>query len=161
MTLKRIALILTCALCLLGAGCAKSNQTQEHAEERVLAFAQAVNYDYETPETIYTYLTQDFHDAMTEDEFTEAFSKERSYPYLVPLFINYRSIEMDDDMLGGTAHFSQAARLPGMTYDVPFVYENGDYYMIAFDNFPDGSYLDKFEDIPYSLDSYYDMDQID
>lgn len=161
MKLKRVLLILVCAVFLLGTGCAKSNQTQAHAEERVQAFAQAVNYDYKTPETIYAFLTQNFRDAMTEDEFTEAFDKERSYPYLVPLFINYRSIEMDDDMLGGTAHFSQAARLPGMTYDVPFVYENGDYYMIAFENFPDGSYLDKFEDIPYSLDSYYDMDQID
>ncbi len=154
-------MILICASLLLGTGCAKDNKTQEHAEERVQAFANAINYDYETPEKIYAYLTHDFRDSMTEEAFTEAFNKERSYPYLVPLFINYRSIEMSDDLASGTAHFSQAARLPGMKYDLSFVYENGDYYMIAFENFPDGSYLDKFEDIPYSLDSYFDVDKMD
>ena len=153
-------MLVTCVLLLLGVGCARSNQTQAHAEERVKAFAQKINYDYKRSERIYAYLTQAYQSTMTEDDFVEAFNKERSYPYLVPLFINYRSIEMSDDMLSGTAHFSQAARLPGMTYDIPFVYENGDYYMIAFENFPDGSYLEKFIDIPYSLDSYYDMDKI-
>lgn len=159
--MKLFCLIVACLVLLLGAGCARGgSQTQERAEERVKAFAHAINYDYEKPERIYAYLTQSYQDAITQDGFVEAFQKERSYPYLVPLFLNYRSIEMGDDMLSGTAHFSQAARLPGMTYDIPFVYENGDYFMIAFENFPDGSYLEKFIDIPYSLDSYFDMDQI-
>ena len=161
MVIKRILIPFACALLLLCAGCSQNNQTQAHAEERAKAFAQAVNYDYEKPERIYPFLTQAYRDAMSEADFAEAFTKERSYPYLVPLFINFRSVELSDDLLSGTAHFSQAARLPGMSYDVSFVYENGDYYMIAFEDFPDGSYLEKFEDIPYSLDMYFDLDALD
>ena len=160
MVIRKILILLTCAFLLFCAGCAQNNQTQEHAEARVKAFAQAVNYDYDKPEQIYPYLTQAYRDAMSEADFADAFVKERSYPYLVPLFINYRSIEISDDLMSGTAHFSQAARLPGMNYDVSFVYENGDYYMIAFENFPDGSYLEKFKDIPYSLDQYFDLDEM-
>ena len=161
MVIKRILILLVCVLLLFGAGCTQNNQTQANAEERAKAFAQAVNYDYEKPERIYPFLTQAYRDTMSEADFAAAFTKERSYPYLVPLFINYRSIELSDDLLSGTAHFSQAARLPGMNYDVSFVYENGDYYMIAFEDFPDGSYLEKFEDIPYSLDMYFDLDALD
>ena len=95
---------------------------------------------------------------MSSQEFVEAFQKERSYPYLTPLFINYESIQMAEDKLRGTAYFSQAARLPGMVYELPFVYENGQYHVIAFEDFPDGSYLEKFEDLSYSLDSYFDTE---
>ncbi|MDF2672606.1 MAG: hypothetical protein K0R09_871 [Clostridiales bacterium] len=112
-----------------------------------------------TPENIYEYLTQEYRDKITRKEFVEAFNKERSYPYLTPFFINFESIEISEDNLSGTAHFSQAARLPGMEYDVKFIYENGNYYMKAFEKLIDGSYLDKFESIPYSLDSYFDFDE--
>ena len=43
-----------------------------------------------------------------------------------------------------------------MTYPVELIYENGDYYVQDWASFLDGSYLEKFEDIPYSLDWYYD-----
>lgn len=117
---------------------------QKNAIARVKEFAQAVNYDFETPEKIYPYLTKELRSKMTKSEFVEAFNKERSYPYLSPLFINYESIEMDADNRRGTAIFSQAARLPGMVYEVPLVYENGNYYMDVFHDLADGSYLDKF-----------------
>lgn len=119
--------------------------SQERAILRVKEFAQAVNYEYENPEKIYPYLTEALRDQMPRSEFADAFKKERSYPYLTPLFINYESIEMAPDLKSGTAYFSQAARLPGMTYEVPFVYENGDYYMDTFHEFADGSYLEKFK----------------
>jgi hypothetical protein len=140
-------------------GCASSNISQENAQERVKAFANEIDYNYRTPENIYEYLTQEYKDKITKSKFVEAFSKERSYPYLTPFFINFESIEMSKDKLSGTAHFSQAARLPGMKYDIKFVYENGDYYMEAFEKLIDGSYLDKFKSIPYSLDSYFDFDK--
>lgn len=159
-TARRALLLLLCGALLFAPACASSNRTQAHALERVLAFAQEINYNYEQPAGIYAYLTQEFKEAMGEEAFVEAFRKERSYPYLVPLFINYRSIELSEDGLSGTAHFSQAARLPGMVYDVPFIYENGDYYMVAFEDFPNGEYLEKFEDIPYSLDMYYDLGEL-
>lgn len=160
--MRRTILLLLCGALLASQGCVRSNKTEAHALERVLEFAHEIDYNYEEPAGIYAYLTQAFKDAMGQEAFVEAFRKERSYPYLVPLFINYRSIELSEDALSGTAHFSQAARLPGMVYEVPFVYENGDYYMVAFEDFPGGEYLEKFEDIPYSLDMYFDFgDQSD
>ena len=64
----------------------------------------------------------------------------------------------DRDQKSGTAVFEQAARLPGMYYTVSLVYENGDYFIMAFDDFLDGSYLEKFDRLSYSLDDYFDFD---
>ncbi len=119
--------------------------SETRAIERVKEFAEAIDYHYETPEKIYPYLTKELRSQMSEKEFAEAFATERTYPYLTPLFINYESIEMNGDKKSGTAIFSQAARLPGMIYEVPFVFENGDYYMDVFHEYADGSYLEKFE----------------
>lgn len=130
---------------------------REAALQTVQEFAQKLNYQYEQPERLYPYMTEEFKAQMSCDEFVEAFKKERSYPYLTPLFINYESIQMAEDNLSGTAYFSQAARLPGMVYELPFIYQEGQYRVIAFEDFPDGSYLEKFEDLSYSLDSYFDV----
>lgn len=156
----KISWAFLCILCTayLFTGCTKSNISAKNAEERVKAFADEINYNYETPGNIYDFLTQEYKDKITREEFTKAFEKERSYPYLTPLFINFESIEMSEDKLRGIAHFSQAARLPGMEYEIRFVYEEGDYRMEAFEDLIDGSYLDKFKSIPYSLDSYFDFD---
>ncbi len=159
--MRKILCIILWVLCTacLSSGCTSSNISKKNAEERVKAFAYEINYNYKTPEKIYDFLAEDYRDKITKEEFVNAFKKERSYPYLTPLFINFESIEMSEDKLSGIGHFSQAARLPGMKYDISFRYENGDYYMEAFDELIDGSYLDKFESIPYSLDSYFDFDE--
>lgn len=127
--------------------------TRAQATRRVKAFAQLVNYHYEQPEKIYAFMTPQYRRQISENDFAAAFKKERSYPYLTPFFINYESIEMDAENKSGTAFFSQAARLPGMIYELPFVYENGNYYMIVdkYAGFPDGSYLEKFDSIPHYL----------
>lgn len=158
--MKKICFFLwiLCTACLV-AGCTSSNISKENAEKRVKAFANEINYNYKTPENIYDYLTKEYRDKISRKEFAKAFNKERSYPYLTPLFINFESIEMSEDRLSGVTHFSQAARLPGMEYDIRFVYENGDYYMEDFEDLIDGSYLDKFKSIPYSLDSYFNFDE--
>lgn len=127
------------------------------AEERALAFGSAVNYDYREPEKIYEFLSSEFKEKMSEKDFVKAFNKERSYPYLTPLFINYRSVEMSANKEEGKAIYSQAARLPGMIYEVELVYENENYYVYAFEDFLDGSYLEKFDNLTYSLDSYFDF----
>lgn len=147
-----------CLLLLLSACSAKSNQTEEHALERLEAYAKAIDYDYKTPEKIYPFLCQDFRNQMDETAFCEAFAKERSYPYITSLYISKPQITMAEDGLSGTAVYDQAARLIGMTYEVEFVYENGDYYIVDWEEFLDGSYLEKFDNAVQSLDWYYSVD---
>lgn len=135
----------------------KNNLTKENAEQRALDFANAVNYEYKNPLKIYKFMSEEYKAKLSSAEFVKAFNKERSYPYLTPLFINFDSVEFTDEMKVGTAIYSQAARLPGMVYKVKLIYENNNYYIIAFEDFLDGSYLKKFENLSYSLDSYFDF----
>ena len=155
--MKRLFLICLLAALLALCGCG-SNQTEEHALERLEAYAQAIDYSYKEPGKIYAFLCQDFRDQMDEEAFCEAFAKERIYPYLTPLYISKPEITLSEDGLSGTAVYLQAARLVGMTYEVSFVYENGDYYIQDWEEFLDGSYLEKFENMIYSLDWYYSED---
>ena len=115
------------------------------AVRRAKAFAFEVNYHYRQPQRAYPFLTQAYRHQMTEEEFTQAFHKERRYPYLTPFFIDFESITMEPGHRTGVAVFSQAARLPGMKFHLPIVYERGNYYVEAFNEFLDGSYLKKFD----------------
>ena len=128
------------------------------ALRRVQTFAGLVDYHYGQPEKIYAYLTEEYRESIDREDFIVAFEKERSYPYLTPFFINFLSLRMAADNRSGIAVFSQAARLPGMVYEMPFVYENGNYYMLMseYAGFPDGSYLDKFNSIPKYLTEGWD-----
>ena len=162
-SLRAAGLCLCAAVCLavLGItlwGRGRVKPSEEEAVKAVCAFAHDLDYNYREPERLYGYMTADYQKQISREEFVEAFHKERSYPYLTPLFINYESIRMAEDLKSGVAVFSQAARLPGMVYEVPFVYEKGQYRVIAFEDFPDGSYLEKFDRLTYSLDSYFDME---
>ena len=135
----------------------ENKTTIANAEKRSLEFGEAINYNYKDPEKIYSFLAADFKENMSVEDFVKAFEKERSYPYLTPLFINFNKVDLNEDKTQGIATYSQAARLPGMIYEVRLIYENNDYYIIAFEDFLDGSYLDKFENLSYSLDSYFDF----
>ena len=146
-------------LILLTAGCG-SRRTEKRALERLEAYAQAIDYSYREPEKIYAFLTREFREQMSQEEFVQAFAKERSYPYITPLYISRPQVQLAEDGMSGTAVYVQAARIEGMHYEVSLVYEDGDYYIRDWDSFLDGSYLDKFADTPYSLDWYYDVDQI-
>ncbi len=145
-------------LCFTLTACSANNRTVEQAQARADDYAHAINYLYETPEEIYPFLCQDYRDQITQEEFCQAFTKERSYPYLTPLYINYGSVTLSEDGTQAEATFKQAARLLGMTYSFTMVYEDGDYYVQDWEELMDGSYLEKFEDIPYSLDSYFDFE---
>ena len=46
-----------------------------------------------------------------------------------------------------------------MKYAIEMIYEDGNWYVKDWQQFLDGSYLEKFEDIPYSLDWYYDFSE--
>ena len=132
-----------------------AHRTQARALARAEAYAQAIDQDYQTPEKIYRFLCADFRARMSEADFCAAWEKERSYPYITPLYLFWPEVTAYS---GDTAQvtFLRAARIEGMTYPVELIYENGDYYVQDWASFLDGSYLEKFEDIPYSLDWYYD-----
>lgn len=154
------------AFCLLTGGCAGSALAApgpEEAERVAREYARAIDYDFEEPEKIYAFLTGEYQAEMTEEEFTEAFLKERSYPYLTPLFLYFDRVELSEDLQTGTAWYTRAARLPGMTYEVGLVYdeEQETYAILDFEEFTDGSYLEKFETLGYDLSSYFDMNALD
>lgn len=128
------------------------------AEQTAQAYAHAIDYEYKTPEKIYAFMTDDFKSHMSEYKFIKAFKKERSYPYLTPLFINYDGVQMDEGKKSGKVVYSQAARLPGMVHTVSLIFEDGEYHVKDFDDFLDDSYLKKFDTVSYSLDSYFDFD---
>ena len=155
--MKKIVLFCLLASLLVLTGFA-SNQTQEQALKRLEAYAEAIDFSYKEPEKIYQFLCQEFRDQMDAEAFCEAFAKERSYPYITPLYISKPEITLAEDRLSGTAVYVQAARLPGMSYEVTFMYENGDYYIQDWEEFLDGSYLEKFENMTYTLDWYYSKD---
>lgn len=138
---------------------AADDPSQSSAEKAAMAYAEAIDYQYENPAVIYEFMTDDFRKVMDKSEFIQAFKKERSYPYLTPLFINYDRVELNEDGTTGTAYYSQAARLPGMVYEVGLVYEDSHWHIKDFDDFLDGSYLDKFDTVTYDLKSYFDTEQ--
>ena len=102
---------------------AADGPSEVSAEKAAMAYAEAIDYQYENPAVIYGFMTDDFRKVMDKSEFIRAFKKERSYPYLTPLFINYDRVELNEDGTTGTAYYSQAARLPGMVYEVGLVNE--------------------------------------
>ena len=136
-------------------------QTEEAAFARAKEYAHAINYDFKTPEKIYAFLWSGFQEQMDEQEFIEAFLKERSYPYITPLYIFFPEVTGQTEEGGYIITFLQAARIVGMTYDIEMIYENGDWFVKDWEQFPDGSYLEKFESIPYSLDWYYDLSELE
>ena len=64
-----------------------AHRTQARALARAEAYAQAIDQDYQTPEKIYRFLCADFRARMSEADFCAAWEKERSYPYIPPLYL--------------------------------------------------------------------------
>lgn len=156
---KVLALVLMLFLAFSFAA-ADEEPTEARALQRLNDYSYAVGHYYEEPEKIYDFLTESFRGQMTREEFCEAFAKDRTYPYLTPLYFWNPTVIMNEDGLSGSATYLRAARIEGMFYDVTFVYENGDFYIEDWAQFLDGSYLDKFEDVNYSLDWYFDLDDM-
>ncbi len=159
MSIKRLFAVCLASMLLALCSCQSQvlNNTYDNALERVQAYADAINHDYEKPEKIYAFLTQDMKTQITKSDFCTAWEKERTYPYITPLYIFYPALTISEDGMFADAVFKQAARIVGMEYTVHLVYENGDYYVEDWQRFADGSYLEKFEDTPYQLDWYYDV----
>lgn len=159
--MKRCLVILSCLISLaVLCGCAQNDRTEERALERAQAYADAINHSYDKPETIYDFLTENTKAKISREDFCAAFAKDRTYPYITPLYLFYPEVTVSNDGLEAAVVYQQAARIIGMTYEVRLQYENGDYYVEDWSQFIDGSYLDKFQDIPYSLDWYFDPEDI-
>ena len=137
--------------------------SERNAKRRLNELNYLINYRYDQPQKIYRYLSEEYRNSISEEDFVNAFVKERSYPYLTPFFLNFLSIEMEPGSKTGVGKFSQAARLGGMFVDIPIVYENFNYFMEVgeYSGFPDGSYLEKFERIPSYLIHGWDLEDAD
>lgn len=145
-----VVLLLAITACVLALGGLRIADVwapvgEKHAARRAQAFAHEINYNHADPARAYAYMSRAYKAQLSEKGFVEAFLKERSYPYLTPLFINFDRVELAEGGRTGVAYFSQAARLPGMVFTLRLTYENGNYYVTAFEEFLDGSYLEKFE----------------
>ena len=159
--MKKLLFLFSGLLLFALTGCSRtSNQTYEHALERANAYAAAINNDYREPEKIYAFLTEEMKAVLSEEAFCACWEKERTYPYITPLYLFYPELTLSEDAMQAQAVFQQAARIIGMEYTVQLVYENGDYYVDDWHCFADGSYLEKFKNIPYQIDWYYDIEDV-
>ena len=153
----KTAVLLSVLILLLAAGCATTSKTYEQiAAERVNAYMEAFNRGGKEPGNIYPFLSSDLRASMSEEDFLAAYLKERSYPYITPFYVFEPVIELAPDRMTGKVTFQQAARIVGMTWECGLVFENGTYYFRDWEYLADGSYLEKFENIPYDLSWYYD-----
>lgn len=119
--------------------------SQWQAIKRVNGFNEAINAN--KPADIYPYLTPELREKLTLEEFVNNFTKERSYPYLSPLYVYLDEVKLDSDRQSGEAISTVAARLPGQKMKVKLIYIRGHYYIDAFRDLADGSYLLKFQKI--------------
>ena len=119
--------------------------SQWQAIKRVTGFNEAINAN--KPADIYLYLTPELRGMLTMEEFISNFAKERSYPYLSPLYVYLDEVNLNSDKRSGEAISTVAARLPGQKMSVKLVFIEGQYYIDAFRDIADGSYLTKFDKI--------------
>lgn len=158
---KAFFLLLLCLMSFAVTSCATAvRQGADTLEKRVEEYKEAVNYGKDNPERIYDFLCEEYREKITEEEFIKAYEKDRTYPYITPLYIWQPEYELSEDGMVAHVVYQQAARIVGMTWSVDFVYENGNYYVRDWDYLIDGSYLEKFEDCIYTLDWYYDTENM-
>lgn len=149
---KRLIIIISVVVGLLTIGSiwyfqlrdpASTPRGEKYAEQRVKEMAIAANHN--NPDAVYDYLTAELRSMCTRQQFAANWTQERTYPYLIPFWIFYRSVVLSEDGNSGSATFERAARLPGQYVSYAIVYENGGYYFDAFRNIADGSYIKIFD----------------
>ena len=158
MTVRKALLIAAAVLvCLTGCATKAAGRSPEAlAAQRVQAYMEAFNRGGKEPQGIYPFLSSDLRARISEEDFLAAYLKERSYPYITPFYVFEPVIELSPDGMTGKVTFQQAARIVGMTWECGLVFEDGTYYFRDWEYLIDGSYLEKFKDIPYDLSWYYD-----
>lgn len=138
-------MIPTVLIALLGIGCmtARAEPGEEHAQERVEEFIRAVNEN--RPRGIYPLLTPELRGKISKEGFVRNFRKERSYPYLTPLYVYLEEIDLSDDKKEGEVSLVVAARLPGERMYIGVEYVGSRYYIEAFEEIVDGTFIEKFK----------------
>lgn len=156
--LKRIINLVCCILFLglLVYFCKFYPKTYSNLQKRINEYAHAIDYEFENPQKIYDFMTLDYKSKMSEAKFVKAFNKERSYPYITGLYITKPVIKDKTALNKGEVEYTVAARLSGMKYKVKYIFENNNYYFVDWEEFLDNSYLEKFDNLFYTLDWYYD-----
>ncbi len=117
--------------------------SQRQAIKQINGFNEAINAN--KPANIYPYLIPELRGMISKETFEQNFAKERSYPYLSPLYVYLDEVLLVPDQRSGEAISTVAARLPGQKMKVKLIYIKGQYYIDAFRDIADGSYLLKFE----------------
>ncbi|MDO7785733.1 hypothetical protein P6N53_00610 [Desulforamulus aquiferis] len=115
---------------------------ERQAVKRTQGFIDAVNEN--RPGDVYKYLTPELRNGISKEAFIENFKKERSYPYLTPLYFYLDEVKLSPDGKGGEAIVTVAARLPGEKMHFNLTYHGGKYYVEAFKDIVDGTYIEKF-----------------
>ena len=117
--------------------------SQQQAIQQINGFNDAINAN--KPADIYPYLIPELKGMISKETFEQNFAKERSYPYLSPLYVYLDEVSLAPDQRSGEAISTVAARLPGQKMKVKLSYIKGQYHIDAFRDIADGSYLLKFE----------------
>lgn len=150
MTIVRSIILVIMAISLIpvGLGWAGPNyvKMEIRARSRIEAFIRAVNEN--RPENIYYYLLPSIRALITREGFVLNYARERSYPYLTPLYLYLEKLEVDPDQSSGRALCLVAARLPGQIRIFPIIFTDEDYFVDAFRNIADGRFAEKFDRLP-------------
>ncbi len=117
---------------------------------RMEAFIHTVNEN--RPQEIYDYLLPSIRVLIDREGFVRNFARERSYPYLTPLYLYLEKLELNPDGSSGRAVCRVAARLPGQIRVFPIIFTDGDYFVNAFREIADGSFAEKFDRLPIFSD---------
>ncbi|MEA4900001.1 hypothetical protein [Desulfitobacterium sp.] len=139
----RIAGVIMIGVLLLIGTVSWNSPGKAQAAAQANRFAKAVNDN--NPADLYDYLLPEIQNQLSREEFVQNFAHERSYPYLTPLYIYLDEVDLAKGQKSGEAIFTVASRLPGEKMKVKLAYVEGKYYIDAFRDVADGSYIEKFK----------------
>lgn len=149
--MRKINIIYVLLLALLLSSCSSlkedssnywDNCNFERASIRSQKMVKAINE--KNPIIIYSLLTQEIKNIISEKEFVKNYNDELTYPYISPLYCYLQTIDLHYDVKG-TVSCKVASRLIGENFSFDIIYENGDYYFKVFEDIADGTYKNKFE----------------
>ncbi len=139
--------ILIILLLPLSVGCVSTHQPSSSFSEACIVAQKVVDAVNEnSPSTLYDLLSDNLQKRISKEDFILNAQKERSYPYLTPLYLYLNGIALNRDE-SADVECLVASRLPGEKYRFSLVKERGEYRAIVFEDVVDGSFIDKFDHI--------------
>lgn len=113
----------------------------ERAYQRSKKIVKAIND--QNPIIIYSMLSDNLRNQISEKNFVRNYNDELSYPYISPLYCYLQTIDLHYDIRGKIS-CKVASRLIGENYVFEIIYENSDYYFNVFEDIVNGTYKEKF-----------------